>query len=241
MPVSVVPILMYHNVAEPPAGAGWPVLYVRPATFRAQVAVLRALGYRLVTMSEALPVLRGERRERVAVLTFDDAYVDVFENALPVLLAAGGRATTYAVSGALGGFNSWDERKIGVRKPVMTPEQLREWRRLGMEVGAHTRSHASLPALADAELLSEVAGSRADLEDVLGEPVRQFCYPYGDLDERTVSVVANAGYAAATTTRRGRARTGDDPLRLPRVPVKRQLPIALFPFRVLTSYEDHRA
>lgn len=239
--MSVVPILMYHSVGDPPTGAGWPVLYVRPSAFRAQVRLLQALRYRLVTLSEAMPVLRGERRERVAVLTFDDAYLDVYENALPVLAAAGARATVYAVSRSLGGFNTWDEEKVGVRKPVMTPAQLRECQRAGLEVGAHTRSHASLPSLGVEQLHAEVAGSRADLEDLLGEAVTQFCYPYGDLDERSVAAVAGAGYAAATTTRRGRAHPGDDLLRLPRVPVKRQLRLGLFPFRVLTAYEDHRA
>jgi len=231
---------MYHNVAELPADAGWPVLYVHPDAFRRQVAILRALGYRLVTMSEAMRVLRGERRERVAVLTFDDAYADVFENALPVLLAAGARATTYAVSGSLGGFNAWDQDKVGVRKALMTAEQLREWRSLGMEVGAHTRSHAALPSLADTDLRSEVAGSRSDLEDVLGDEVTQFCYPYGDADQRTVAAVRDAGYSGATTTRRGRARPGDDPLQLRRIPVKGHLSLALFPFRIATSYEDRR-
>jgi len=231
---------MYHNVGEPPAGASWPVLYVRPATLRRQLTILRALGYRVVGIGEALPVLRGERSERVAVITFDDAYADVYEHALPVLLEAGARATTYAVSACTGGHNAWDAEKVGARKPVMDGAQLREWRRLGMEVGAHTRTHPWLSELTLEAQRAEVAGGREELEQLLGERVDQFCYPYGDLDERVVATVAQAGFAGATTTRRGRARTGDDLLRLSRIPVKAHLPLWLFPFRVVTSYEDRK-
>ena len=238
--LSIVPIFMYHSIGEPPASSSWPVLYVRTATFRRQVGILRALGYRLVGMSEAMPVLRGERRERVAVITFDDAYEDVFEHALPVLLEAGARATTYAVSGSLGGYNAWDAEKVGARKPLMNAELLREWRRQGMGVGAHTRTHARLPGMSPDALEAEVRGSREDLEAVLGCAVDQFCYPYGEMDDVIVGAVRDAGFVAATTTRRGRARSGDDLLRLRRIPVKRHLPLALFPFRVVTSYEDRR-
>ncbi|HEX9109363.1 MAG TPA: polysaccharide deacetylase family protein [Longimicrobiales bacterium] len=236
----IVPILMYHSVGEPPAGTSWPVLYVRPAAFRRQVRLLRGLGYRLVGIGEAMPVLRGERSERVAVITFDDAYADVYEHALPALLDAGARATTYAVSARVGAHNAWDEEKVGARKLLMDATQLREWRRLGMEVGAHTRTHPRLPELAAHEQQAEIAGSKAELEQLLGEPVDQFCYPYGELDERVVATVAQAGFAGATTTRRGRARSGDDLLRLRRVSVKGHLPLWLFPFRVVTGYEDRR-
>ncbi len=231
---------MYHNIGEPAPGSAWPVLHVGVATLRRQLAILRALGYRAVGMAEAMPVLRGERRERVAVITFDDAYADVYERALPILLAAGARATTYAVSGCIGGYNAWDAEKVGARKPLMDVTQLRAWRRAGMEVGAHTRTHPRLPALGADALQAEVRGSKADLEQLLGEAVDQFCYPYGELDGRVAAAVAAAGFAGATTTRRGRARPGDDPLLLPRISVKRHLALALFPFRVLTGYEDRK-
>ncbi len=238
--MSIVPILMYHDIGEPPAGTSWPVLYVRPRTLRRQLAILRTLGYRLVGMTEALPVLRGERHERIAVITFDDAYADVYEQALPALLDAGARATTYVVSGHVGGFNAWDAEKVGVRKPLMDATQLRAWRRAGMEVGAHSRTHPRLPTLGADALQAEVRGGKADLEQLLGEAIDQFCYPYGDVDDRVVAAVADAGFVAATTTRRGRARPGDPPLLLPRISVKGHLPLALFPFRVATSYEDRR-
>jgi peptidoglycan/xylan/chitin deacetylase (PgdA/CDA1 family) len=231
---------MYHNVAPAPAGVRLPSLYVDPRAFARQMALLARLGFRGISMSQALPYLRGERAGRVAVLTLDDGYADNVENALPVLLRHGFRATCYVASGEIGGYNSWDAADLGVRKPIMTGSQLRAWHDAGMEVGAHTRTHPFLSTLGEREIREEVLGSRADLEDRLGVQVTQFCYPYGDHDERVVGVVRAAGFAAATTLRRGRARPGDEPLRLPRVLVRGEDRLHRVLLKLLTPYEDRR-
>ena len=69
-----IPILMYHNVAGVPAALhpDGRCLYVTPDAFAAQMGLLHRLGWRGVTMSEAMPYLRGEKRGRVAAITFDD-------------------------------------------------------------------------------------------------------------------------------------------------------------------------
>lgn len=236
----MIPILMYHNVATPPPGARLPELYVAPADFARQMRLLRLLGFRALSLSDALPYLRGESAGRVAVLTFDDGYADNLENALPVLAGHGFGATVYAASGALGAYNAWDAEKLGVRKPVMSAAQLRAWRDAGMEVGAHTRTHPYLPTLPDAAVAEEVRGSRADLEDALGAEVRHFCYPYGSYDARVLEAVRDAGYLTATTLRRGRARPGDDPLQLRRVSVRGTEGVRMLALKLLTPYEDRR-
>lgn len=235
-----VPILMYHNVADPPRATSNPTLYVRPAQFARHLRLLRALGYRGVSMAGAMPYLRGERTGRVAVLTFDDGYADNVENALPLLKRHGFEGTCYVASGAIGRYNVWDAELLGVRKPTMTAAQLREWHDAGMEVGAHTRSHPRLSRCSDAEIAREVAGSRRDLEDRLGAAVAQFCYPYGDYDRRVVRAVRDAGFDAATTLRRGRARPGDDPYQLRRVVVRGTDALHLVLLKLLTPYEDRR-
>lgn len=123
----------------------------------------------------------------------------------------------------------------------MSAEQLRDWHRGGMEIGAHSRSHPRLTQCEDAQLHDEIHGSKAALEDRLGAPVTQFCYPYGDADDRVAGAVREAGFAAATTTRRGRAFAGMDLWQLPRVQVARHHLPPQFAMRVLSRYEDRRA
>ncbi len=236
-----IPILMYHNIAPAPRELKrWRSLYVHPRSFARQMALLKRLGYRGLSMSAAMPYLRGERQGRVVAITLDDGYLDNLENALPVLQRHGFSATCYAVSGALGRWNDWDAAKLGVRKPMMDVTQLRAWHEGGMEVGAHTRTHPRLSQCSDAQLRDEIAGNKAELEDAIGAAVPQFCYPYGDHDDRVVAATREAGYMAATTIRRGRARARDDLWRLPRVAVARSHLLPQFAWRALTGYEDRQ-
>lgn len=235
------PIFMYHNIAHAPRGLQrWRSLYVSPATFARQMWLLKRLGYKGLSMSDAMPYLRGEQQGRIAIITLDDGYLDNLESALPVLQRYGFTATCYVVSGSIGRFNDWDEEKLGVRKALMTPGQLRAWCDGGMEVGAHTRTHPHLTQCSDTQLEDEITGSKADLEDLLGTPVTQFCYPYGDADDRVAAVTRAAGYAAATTTQRGRAMPGMDLWRLPRVQVARHHALPQFAMRAFTDYENKR-
>ena len=235
------PIFMYHNIAKAPRNLKrWRSLYVSPGAFARQLWLLQRFGYTGLSMSDAMPYLRGERHGRVAVITLDDGYVDNLQFALPALQRYGFTATCYVVSGAIGRYNHWDAEKLGVQKPLMTPAQLRACHEGGMEIGAHTRSHPYLTQCNDAQLHDEIAGSKADLEDVLGAPVTQFCYPYGDMDDRVAEITRAAGYAAATTTRRGRAPIGSDLWRLPRVQVARHHLLAQFAMRAFTNYENKR-
>ena len=238
----VLPILMYHNIAPAPAGLRvYRSLYANPQKFARQMWLLRRLGYTGLSMSAALPYLRGQRQGRIAVITLDDGYVDHLDAALPVLQEFGFSATAYVVSGSIGRFNVWDAERLGIRKPLMSVGEMRRWNDAGMEIGAHTCTHPRLTHCTDTELKNEVHGCKVDLEDRLGAGVSQFCYPYGDVDDRVAAAVREAGYEAATTTRRGRAVAGADLWRLPRVQVARHHLLPQFAARVLTRYEDRRA
>ena len=231
---------MYHNIGYPPQDAKLRSLYVRTGTFARQMRVLRLLGYQGLSMSAAMPYLRGEKSGRVAVITLDDGYVDALENALPALRANNFSATCYFVSRRTGQHNDWDAAALNVHKSLMSDEQIKQWHSAGMEVGAHSRTHPRLTQCTDAELLDEIAGSKSDLEALVGAPVTQFCYPYGDHDARVVAATRQAGYSAATTTRRGRALISDDPMQLRRVLVVGSHFLHMFLLKLLTTYEDKR-
>lgn len=233
-----IPILMYHHVAEVPRGLRDPRLsnlYVPPAAFAAQMRMLGRLGFVGVSMTQAQSCLRGQKRARVAVITLDDGYVDNLHNALPILSEQGFTATCYVVNAARGGYNHWDEARSGVREPLMTTAQLRQWQMAGMEVGAHTQTHPHLTQCDDTALLREVRDCKAELEDALGTAVPQFCYPFGDHDGRVVKVVREAGFTDATTTRRGRASSGGNPWRWPRIAIKHDYRLPKVALRVLTD------
>lgn len=235
-----IPILMYHNIGEPPEGARLRGLYVRTGALARQMWLLKLFGYQGLSMSEAMPYLRGEKSGRVVAITFDDGYLDTMEQALPILKKFGFSATCYFVSRRTGQYNDWDAATLNVQKKLMADDQVKAWQAAGMEVGAHSRTHPRLTKCTDAELQDELAGSKADLEALTGAPVTQFCYPYGDVDDRVATAVRNAGFDAATLVNRGRARPGDDFMLLRRVMVSGSTMLYLFLIKLLTKYEDKR-
>src|SRR5262249_50778983 len=129
---------------------------------------------------------------RSVVLTFDDGYLDTLTIALPILREFGFTATCYVVAGAVGHSSHWTDPA-----PLMDWAGVRAWLDAGMGIGSHTASHPDLTTLDTAALRSEIAGSRARLEDRLGVPVRSFAYPFNRLDARALDAVAEAGYADA--------------------------------------------
>ena len=94
--------------------------------------------------------------------------------------------------------------------------QLAALAKAGHEIGSHSATHEILPLLDDAALEAEVAGSRRTLEQELGVPVRAFCYPNGDFDERTIRAVAAAGYLCAVSVLQGNNDAAAEPYRLRR-------------------------
>ena len=69
-----------------------------------------------------------------------------------------------------------------------------------MDIGSHTRSHALLPRVSDADMHEELSTSKQILSQRLGQPVRDLAYPDGQCDARTVRAVEHAGYRCAVTT-----------------------------------------
>lgn len=236
-----IPILTYHQITEaPPKGAPYRSLYVAPADFARQMALLKLLGYRGVSMSALQPYLDGECSGKVVGITFDDGYLNNLKNALPTLQRYGFSSTCYAVSQKLGATNEWD-RDVGIAQTaLMTSGELRQWVHGGQEVGAHTRNHVHLTALDASEAQTEITDCKAELEAACGQTVAHFCYPYGEYASTHAEMVAQAGYHTATTTQRSRCLRGEKVWALPRVPVLRSTSLLMFIIKLFTAYEDRR-
>jgi peptidoglycan/xylan/chitin deacetylase (PgdA/CDA1 family) len=235
-----IPVLMYHQVdVPPPSGTPLRGLVVSPGSFARQMMMLKIMGYRGLSMRDLEPYLKGEQLGKVVGITFDDGYQNNLQNALPVLKKHGFTATCYAVSNMIGGTNSWDNGLVA-EKPLMTARDWHSWLDGGMDIGSHTRTHADLDTLSAEQAREQIAGSKKELEDKLACEVRHFCYPYGRFGAEHIRMVREAGYVTATTTRRGRARPGDDLMLLPRVLVAQATHLGHFALKIATTYEDRR-
>jgi peptidoglycan/xylan/chitin deacetylase (PgdA/CDA1 family) len=232
-------ILTYHQIEmAPPPPAAFRSLYVAPDSFARQMRWLQALGYQGVSMRDLMPYLRGEKVGKVVGLTFDDGYGNNLQYALPVLHDCGFTATCYVVSQLLGKTNGWDIENGVKQADLMTAAQIRQWARAGMEIGAHTQTHCKLPQIPDVDALRQIKTCKAELTDILGEPVDHFCYPYGLYEARHAAMAQDAGYQSASTTRRGKVQPDADLFQLHRIPVVRSTYMPQFLLKLLTGYEN---
>jgi peptidoglycan/xylan/chitin deacetylase (PgdA/CDA1 family) len=213
-----VPILTYHGIGRPPAGARHPRLWVGATRFRRQIAALARAGFRAVTPAQLWAAWHDEVRlpSHPVVVSFDDGYTGQYRHALPVLRARGWP----------GALNLWVGRLDA--PGGLTREQVRQMLAAGWELDAHSLTHPDLTTLGPERLRDEVAGSRTALQQAFGAPIDFFCYPYGRFDAAVEAAVRAAGYVAATTTRRALAGPAADPYELPRVGIDaRTAPSAL--------------
>ena len=115
---------------------------------------------------------------------------------------------------------------------IMTWTQVRALRTAGMGIGSHTRRHRVLATVPGPELTDELAGSRADLEAAIGEPVWTISYPVGAPIARGSSLwtaVEAAGYKVGFTYGTGAQRLRSvDPLNVSRHAIERDWSEARF-------------
>jgi glycosyltransferase involved in cell wall biosynthesis/peptidoglycan/xylan/chitin deacetylase (PgdA/CDA1 family) len=85
--------------------------------------------------------------------------------------------------------------------------------------GAHTRVHPILPMCTDEVAELEIAGSKAEVEELTGGACLHFAFPNGDYGSRELDLVQRAGYRSARTIEPGWVDPAADPYRLPIVPM----------------------
>jgi peptidoglycan/xylan/chitin deacetylase (PgdA/CDA1 family) len=194
-----VPILMYHVIAQAPAGAALPELYVRPSDFAGQMSWLASHGYQAVTLHRVYEYwLRGTPLPaQPIVLTFDDGTLGQHTRAMPVLRRLHWPGVLNLKVNAL------------KSKYTLPAWRVRDMLAAGWELDAHTITHPDLTHVGNAQLWNEVHGSRVALQRLFHVPVDFFCYPSGRYDARVIAAVRRAGYLGATTTNYGLARPAD--------------------------------
>ncbi|MGH9241157.1 MAG: polysaccharide deacetylase family protein [Vicinamibacterales bacterium] len=137
----------------------------------------------------------SDHRRQVAV-TFDDGYRSVLENALPILRERRVPATLFVPTQHLGKSPGWisDDRHRDAGERILTADELRHMRDAGALIGSHGVTHRPLTQLSDRDALAELADSRRQLAEILGQDVKLFALPYGAGSDDIVRLAASAGY-----------------------------------------------
>ncbi len=215
VPISV---LFYHRIADSSPN-DWTITHDQ---FQRHIEWIRT-HFDLISLSEAQQRIRGKHNERPAVsITFDDGYADNCQFALPRLVELE-IPCTYFVSTHHVLYDAPFPHDVDNNRPLRpnSIEQLRELAAAGVEIGAHTRTHADLGKTHDPQTLyDEVVAARVELQNALRYPVRYFAFPYGqpaNLNRAAFRLAQDAGYEAVCSAYGGYNYPGDDPFHIQRI------------------------
>ncbi len=212
-----LPILMYHHIGEPPPNPGKirEDLTVSPENFQQQVQWLKDHGYQSIKFSELYQYSLGQISlpKKPVIISFDDGYQDVFDNAIPVLRQAGMTGsfaiiTQYpATHSGTNFYANWDEIKAA--------------QDLGMEIVSHTQDHfdGKNPKYSAAFIANNLAGSVSDIKDHLGFTTHTLIYPYGRYTPQYLELAKKAGFTLGITVHAGNTVDLDNLMEIPRVRV----------------------
>jgi peptidoglycan/xylan/chitin deacetylase (PgdA/CDA1 family) len=212
-------ILLFHRVTDDIPEDG---LTVSTARFRQMCRMLRR-QFRVVPLAEVFRIARSGEPipPRTAAITFDDSYRDNLA-AARVLAEYRLPATFFIPPGYVGTDHvyEWD-RRLPVRLPNLTWDEVAEMAALGFDIGSHTMTHPDMARLTDEEARRELVDSKKLLETKLGRPVRFFAYPFGEPENfrsEQLALVTEAGYEGCVAAHHGFIYRGHPQPILPREP-----------------------
>ena len=199
-------VLCYHKVGLEADEGRW--INVSPATLSKHIEFFLRRGYKVLPAAE----IGGKGVDRAISITFDDAFVSMLENGMPVMRRLNVPGTIYAVSDCVGGGAVWPGNS---GEPLADWDALRQAQADGMEIGNHTATHASLKELDFEGQVAEIRRCHDRLVEERLDP-KTFCLPYGHYNGETSAAIKEAGYAVGFTVEKRWVSDGDDSRLLPR-------------------------
>lgn len=180
--------------------------------------------------------------EILVAITFDDAFVSIIENAIPILKEYILPAGIFVPTGNLGSPPCWEmpENYRAKYETVMSRQQIVELDNEGFEIFSHTVSHAMLTELDNGILEAELAKSKRILEDIVGHEVIGISYPYGAINDRIYKATNRAGYKLAFTIEPRIIDSTTDNLKIGRFAVSPRDNLAKFKLKVRGAYQAVR-
>jgi peptidoglycan/xylan/chitin deacetylase (PgdA/CDA1 family) len=206
-----VPVLLYHKIDKPGAGVLVRGGFTPPARFARQLAYLKKQGFAFYTASELVQHYNEEGvfPHNGIALTLDDGWKDNYFNAFPILRKFEVKATVFLVPSCIGEVSTKAMAPGEKARAHLSPEEILEMARYGIEFGSHTVNHRWLPELPLTEAKFEVEESKRQLEELVQKPCNVFAYPAGYFNGAVKDLVSGAGYRAAFTTDYGPTETLD--------------------------------
>jgi peptidoglycan/xylan/chitin deacetylase (PgdA/CDA1 family) len=165
------------------------------------------------------------------LITIDDGYQSIFDQAFPILKKYNIPATVFVTVSAIQNQREALPPDSDEPEPHLTWSEVATMAQAGITIASHGWTHRSLGKLSVAEAQQEAQCSRAVLEEHLGQAVSAFAYPFGtfvDFNDATTQILQSHQYNFGFTSQHGAVRQNTDSLLLPRIKVESGEPLWLF-------------
>lgn len=186
-------IFMLHNVSRKITPA---ISTITEKRFNKIYSRIISRSSLISTLEQAVLYLTDSNAEKSTSFTFDDGYEDIYRIFREKFEPDRIPLTVFMVSGFIGLPPYWDYAHSFMRH--LNREELNAMIKSGLvTIGAHTVNHPDLTILSTPEKKKEIVDSKKQLEDLVGQEVKYFSYPFGRFDREAVDLVREAGYQAA--------------------------------------------
>lgn len=201
-----VPVLNYHQVND----QYHTCLTMTTVDFEAQMKFLREKGYNSISPTDLYNYLtKGQALpENPILITFDDGYIDNYQQAYPIMQKYGYTGTIFIITGF-----------VGANGRYLDWPMIEKMSKNGFSFESHTVNHKPLGHVDEATLNWELINSRATLEKHTHTPCNFIAYPEGSYNPVVLAATKAAGYVGGFTVDTGRANRGDSLYVLDRIPV----------------------
>lgn len=166
-------VIYYHEVVE--SGQGFSYQKIEKDKFEQQMKYLQEHHYQTLLFED----LDKPLPEKSIIVSFDDGFKSVYENAVPIMEKYGIKANIYLPT-----------NYIGQDAHFMTWDMARELQQTGnYEFAAHTHNHVDIRTLNEAEMRSEIGlPTEVFQRELQSEPIA-FCMPYGTFDKKSIGLL----------------------------------------------------
>lgn len=192
----------------------------------------------LVVKPSEIKTVQTDRSETLVSVTFDDAFENIIDYAVPILKEYGLTAGIFVPCGNLGRKLDWEVSDNCPDKDeiIMSKEQISQLYRDGFEMLSHTMSHPVLTEMNDDRLESEMAESKQMLEAIVGHEVTVISYPYGFYNDRVCDSAKEYGYKLGFTVDPEIVMNSTDDLRVGRFLVSPSSGLLTFKLKLCGAY-----
>ena len=202
--VNYASVLMYHRFGE----NKYPTTNIKMDQFSDHIKELIKTKYNVIKIQDGLNAIQNISlvKDRSVIITIDDAYSSVFNNAWPILKKYGLPFTLFVSTDVIDnktpGYMSWEEIRI-----------LRD---NGVTIGSQTKSHPHMHNLSENQIVKELEFSNSRFVQEIGSKPEIFAYPYGEYNLNVVKKIKINGFKAAFGQHSGVAHLSLGLYQLPR-------------------------